>query len=238
MALPKVNEVLNFTMTVPSTGKTVKYRPYLVKEEKVLLQAFESKDVQACLRAISDTIDSCLDPREDIKVAKLATFDIEYMFTQIRSKSVGETSTILIACKDCDERNEYTIDLEELKIEVNPQGNIVEVTDDIKVEMRYPTYEKLIDGKITEATEGDLQSALSILSASIVAVHTGSERIDADKHTIDEMNDFLGSMTAQQLKKISEYLEEMPKLEHNAAFACQKCEAVNELTLSGLSDFF
>jgi len=121
---------------------------------------------------------------------------------------------------------------------VNPQGNIVEVTDDIKVEMRYPTYEKLIDGKITEASEGDLQSALSILSASIVAVHTGSERIDADKHTIDEMNDFLGSMTAQQLKKISEYLEEMPKLEHNAAFACQKCEAVNELTLSGLSDFF
>ena len=91
MALPKVNEVLNFTMTVPSTGKTVKYRPYLVKEEKVLLQAFESKDVQACLRAISDTIDACLDPREDIKVAKLATFDIEYMFTQIRSKSVGET---------------------------------------------------------------------------------------------------------------------------------------------------
>ena len=88
MALPRINESLNFNMTIPSTGERVKYRPYLVKEEKVLLQAFESKDTEMCLQAMSDTIASCLDPNSNVDVSTLATFDIEYMFTQLRAKSV------------------------------------------------------------------------------------------------------------------------------------------------------
>lgn len=238
MALPKVNETLNFTMKIPSTGQSVKFRPYLVKEEKVLLQAFESRDTVACLRAMSDTIEACLDEREKIEVAKLATFDIEYMFTQIRAKSVGEQSTILIACKDCEERNEYSVDLEKLEVTVASAQNIVEVTDGIKVEMRYPTYETMINGDITEADSGDMDAAMRVLAGSILAVHTGDQRIDAHEHTVEELVDFLQSMTAGQLKKVSEFLEEMPKLQHEAAFACQKCSTVNELTLSGLSDFF
>ena len=111
MALPKINEHLNFTMTIPSLGKAVKFRQYLVQEEKILLQAFESKDTETCLRAMTDTLEATIDPREKINVSALATFDVEYMFTQVSAKSVGETSTILINCKKCDEQNEYQIDL-------------------------------------------------------------------------------------------------------------------------------
>lgn len=118
MALPRINETLNFTMTIPSSGEKVKYRPYLVKEEKVLLQAFESKDSKTCLEAMVDTIAACLDERAGVDVAKLATFDVEYMFTQLRAKSVGEISTILLGCSSCEERNEYDVNLETLEIEV------------------------------------------------------------------------------------------------------------------------
>ena len=91
MALPRINETLNFTMTIPSTGKKVKYRPYLVKEEKVLLQAFESGDTKTCLEAMADTLAACIDPNENVDVSSLATFDVEYMFVKVRSQSVGET---------------------------------------------------------------------------------------------------------------------------------------------------
>ena len=101
MALPRINETLNFSMTVPSTGKKVKYRPYLVKEEKVLLQAFESGDTKTCLEAMVDTLDACIDPKSKLDIGSLATFDVEYLFIKVRSKSVGESSTVMVNCKEC-----------------------------------------------------------------------------------------------------------------------------------------
>lgn len=237
MALPRINETLNFTMTIPSTGKAVKYRPYLVKEEKVLLQAFESRDSKTCLEAMCDTIAACLDERADVDVSKLATFDVEYMFTQVRSKSVGETSTILVACKNCEHRNEYVVDLEELTIEVEKGTNLIAITDDIKVEMRYPTYATLLDGGVINAAE-DMSGAVSLIATSIAAVHTEEERIDAETQLPEEMEAFVTSMTATQLQSLSEFLQEMPALKHVAEFKCVSCEEDNKLELKGLSDFF
>ena len=237
MALPRINETLNFTMTIPSTGQTVKYRPYLVKEEKVLLQAFESGDSKTCLEAMCDTIAACLDERADVDVTTLATFDVEYMFTQVRSKSVGETSTILVGCKECEHRNEYVVDLESLKVEVEKGTNIIPITDSIKVEMRYPTYESLLSGDI-EASQEDMGAAISVIAASIAAVHTDEERIDAEAQLPEEMEEFVTSMTATQLQSLSEFLQEMPALKHEAEFKCISCEAENKLELKGLSDFF
>lgn len=238
MALPKINETLKFTMKVPSTGQTVNYRPYLVKEEKVLLQAFESKDSKMCLQAMSDTIAACLDHNSGIEVKHLATFDIEYMFTQLRSKSVGETSTILISCKDCSTQNEYHIDLETLDVPVDKKRSILKITDSIAVEMRYPTYEFLIEGNMQNADAGDMNSALDIIVSCISAVITDEERINAQDLPKEEVEEFVQSMTANQLKLLTGFLEDMPALKHEAAFKCKKCEEINELTLKGLSDFF
>ena len=235
MALPRINEVLKFSLTIPSTGQVVRYRPYVVKEEKVLLQAFESKDTSACLQALSDTLESCLDPNENIKVSSLATFDLEYMFLKVRSKSVGESSDVVIRCKECNEPNEHSIDLEEVNISVNKDDFLVDITDTIKVEMRFPSYERVTTQDIDA---GDIDSSLNLVASCISAVHTEDERTDCSTVSSEEMLEFLGSMTATQLKGISDFIENMPSLTHDIFFKCQKCGVDNEITLSGLSDFF
>lgn len=237
MALPLVNETLKFSMTIPSTGQRVQYRPYLVKEEKILLQAFESKDTKMCLSAMIDTIKSCCIEAEDIDIARLATFDIEYMFTQLRAKSVGETSTIIIRCKECDESNEYVIDLDSLQVEMPNGKPIVEVSKGISVEMSYPTYASIMTGDLLEA-ERDMSSAIKVIANSIKSVLTEKERIDARDCTEKELVEFVESMTASQLKGLTEFLENMPALKQQAEFKCKKCGEHNELELKGLSDFF
>ena len=238
MALPKINETLNFSMKVPSTGKTVKYRPYLVKEEKVLLQAFESGDVKTCLEAMVDTLDACIDPRDDIKVADLATFDIEYMFTKVRSKSVGETSTIVIKCKECEEQNPYNIDLEELTVEVSEEGKVIDINEDIKVEMKYPTYRGFIDQDLGDIEKENSETMFKVLASSVSAILTNEERIDASQEKPEDIVEFLESMTASQLKSVTEFLEVLPSMSHLAKFDCTKCGTENELELKGLADFF
>lgn len=238
MALPKVNETLNFTMSVPSTGKKVKYRPYLVKEEKVLLQAFESGDVATCLEAMVDTLEACIDPKSKIDVANLATFDVEYMFTQVRSKSVGEVSNILIKCKECEESNPYSVDLSSLQVEMTKGENVIQINDDISVEMKYPTYQTLLQNDVEKVADNDTDSAMKIIAASVSAVLTDEERIDCSTQKLSEVVDFLSSMTAEQLQKVSVFLEKMPGLQHEAEFDCQNCGKHNKVTLKGLSDFF
>lgn len=236
MALPRVNDTLNFNMKIPSTGKRVKYRPYLVKEEKVLLQAFESGDLKSCLEAIIDTLDACVHDKVD--VSSLATFDVEYMFTQIRARSVGETSNVTVNCSSCNHANPYQVNIEELKVEVKDFDNIVKVTDDISVEIKYPTYEGLMRGDLEKLKEEDTDSVLQIIASSIGAVMTQDERIDCSSLKMEEVLDFLNSMTAPQLRLVSESLTTMPALEHNGEFDCEECGVKNEVNLKGLADFF
>ena len=238
MALPKINETLNFSMKIPSTGKMVKYRPYLVKEEKVLLQAFESGDTKTCLEAMVDTLNACIDPKTKVSVDQLATFDVEYMFTQVRSKSVGENSNILVKCSKCGEDNSYVVNLEELVIDISNQDNVIDITDTISVKMRYPTYGSILEGEVDKLTESDTQTALDIIASSIESVMTEDEVIDCSTQDKSEMMDFVSSMTAGQLQNISKFLEDMPSLTHDIIFDCEHCGEKNETQLKGLSDFF
>ena len=237
MALPKVNEVLKFTLTVPSTKQTVRYRPYLVKEEKVLLQAFESKDVSACVTAMCDTLDSCIEKDSGVDVRTLPTFDLEYMFLKIRSKSVGESSDIVVRCKDesCGHGNPISVDLDKVEVGNILDDNMIDITDSIKVEMKYPTYDAITE---SELENDDLDVVLDMVTKCIVAVHTAEERIVTSTLGKGELQEFLESMTATQLKNVTSYLEEMPSLTHDISFQCGKCGIDNELTLKGLSDFF
>ncbi len=195
-----------------------------------------------CLMAMMDTIKSCL-LNQTVDVSRLSTFDIEYMFTQLRAKSVGEVSTIVIRCKDCDHANEYSIDLDRLEVtmpdhsKVEDNAPTIQITETIAVEMRYPSYRSLMDGDVVNS-ERDMTSAIKLIANSISAVLEPDSRTDARDCTAQDLIAFVESMTASQLKKLTEFLENIPALKHDAKFKCKECGEDNELELKGLSDFF
>ena len=238
MALPKLNETLNFELTIPSTGQKVKYRPYLVKEEKVLLQAFESGDPKTCLEAMTDTLSACIDERHEVDVTTLATFDVEYMFVKVRSKSVGETSDLVVKCRECKHENEISVDLEEINIDIGEVDNVIEIAEGISVEMRYPTYEMLAKQDLDKIQTEDMDAAMSMIATSIGAILTEEERIDTNNISSTEVVDFISTMTTSQLRKLADYMENMPALKHEVEFECEHCRHENKMELKGLSDFF
>ena len=238
MALPKLkNDRPIYEMVIPSTKETVKYRPFLVKEQKSMLVAFESQDMKQILDAMLVSIESCI---PGIDVNKLATFDVDYMFTQIRSKSVGETSTVLYACTECNEQNEVKIDLRDVNIEDKKiTKSLIEINDDISVQMKYPTYDDMMAANIFS---GDNTSATSMLMESVktcmYSVQTKDENIVLAHEPKDEVENFINSLTNQQLEKITDFVENLPTLAHNIDFECVKCKHVNKVELKGLQDFF
>ena len=235
MSLPKLNEHLKFTLEIPSTGQRIRYRPYLVKEEKVLLQAFESNDMKAAVSAMADTLNACIDEKEKIRVETLSTFDVEYMFLQLRAKSVGETSTIVISCKECQTHNPYEIDLSSVVVNVDKKkDNIIGITDTIKVELKYPSYDLLYHTDFDDEAD----TAIDTLVSAISVIHHDDNRFECSKATVEEVKEFVLSMTSSQLKDVSEYLGDIPSVSHLAKFKCTKCGTENELLLKGLSDFF
>lgn len=233
--LPQINDVPKYTMTIPSTGKKVSYRPFLVKEQKVLLIAMESQDETAIVQSMVDTISSCVD--EELNIGKLATFDVEYMFTQIRGKSVGEKSTIGLKCKKCEHENEYTVNLDEIKIKVPKNKNKIKLNDNYMIEMSYPTYNHIITlnnldvNTVTEAL-------IEVVSMSLDKLYTEDEVISFNDYTHEDIITFMNTLNPAQLESLMEFVMNTPKLKHDISFKCEKCETQNKLTLEGIQDFF
>lgn len=235
MALPKLNDSPKYDLVIPSSNQKVRYRPYLVKEEKVLMMAMESQDMNAVLNTVVDTIVACVE--EPIEKKKLAVFDVEYMFTQIRSKSVGETSKVGVKCKHCEASNEVDVDVSSIVIEVPEVNNMVEITSDITLEMKWPSYNDIMDLGITDQKSMAAKS-FGMIGKCIAAIHTEEERIDTKDVSEKEMEEFIDSMTSEQFQKISSYIEKMPKLQHDVHFDCSECGQGNDITLQGMTDFF
>jgi len=235
MALPKLNDNLKYEMVIPSSEKVVTYRPYLVKEEKLLLSAFESQDQKQAMRAMVDTVVACVN--DDIKTSELATFDVEYMFTQIRSKSVGETSTLHFKCEaeGCELRTEVDIDLSSLEVTKQDVDNVIQITDDISIELRYPTY----DGFVKNFREGvsEAEFGFMMLEDCMVAIMTEEEHHLVSDVSKKELNEFIDSMTNLQFTKVGEYLKTVPVMKKEVEFKCT-CGHENKVTLEGLQDFF
>ena len=233
MALPKLNSNPKYEMTIPSTKQGVRFRPYLVKEEKVLLMAFESQDTVQAMKAIIDTIVVCVDDK--IVGADLTTFDVEYMFTKLRSKSVGERSNISIACTECDEKNEVSINIDELEIVLDNPSQTIELQKDVHVEMGYPSAKVLMDMK-----EGlsQTEQLIELVIYSIKKIMTEDEQIDAKDVSQKDLREFVDSMTGEQFKNISEFVATIPTLTKDIDFTCNKCDTENTHTLSGFTDFF
>jgi hypothetical protein len=233
MALPKLNSSPQYSCTIPSTKETVKYRPYLVKEEKILMIAFETGDQKAALNAIIKTLEACIE--DDVNVSDLTTFDVEYLFTQIRSKSVGENAKILIPCGGCKHKNEVEIELSSIDI-VYPENyeTTIEITPDVSVEMQYPSYSDVL---LVDFDGGEQEMGMQVLAHSVKAILTEEERIDTKDVPPDEVTEFIDSMTTDQFKKLSNFLESLPSLQKDLKFACESCGETVERTLKGISDF-
>lgn len=235
MALPVVNAP-KYSLVIPSSGETISYRPYLVKEEKILMVAMESKDQNQMLQALKDVIDSCTEGA--INIGKLPIFDLEYLFLKIRSKSVGETSDLSFKCSHCETKNDYQIDLEDVQVqgEIKKEVNI-KVTDEIGLIMKYPEVNNIQRSISTGESKG-LDLAMASIVSSIDSIYDQDNVYPAENETQQDLVNFVESLNANQFQKLAEFFEDLPTLRHEINFKCISCGENNQLKIEGLQSFF
>ncbi len=222
-------------MKIPSLGKSVRYRPFLVKEEKNLMIASESGDPKNVFRALVDTISACVE--DNINAKKLTSFDVEYMFLQMRSKSVGESSKVGLKCSKCEAPNEMSIRLDEIEIEVPEVSTKIELTEEITLEVGYPTFNDIIETGINDGKEANTSQAFALIRSCLRGIQTEDERIDLSEVSEKEVQDFLDSMNTAQFDKIKQFVDSIPKLTHDVDFECKACGHENKLTIEGVANF-
>ena len=232
--LPKI-VTPKYDMIVPSTGETVTYRPYVVREEKILLIAIESRSEIAVEKAVTDIIKTCIESPIDMK--KLTTFDIEMIFITLRSKSVGEGVKINPPCEHCEERNDHKIDLEAVKIK-NLEDAVdkhIKLTDDISLDLRWQTMNDRLKDKEKKT---ETETIINTIAHSIDTIYSGEEIHTVKDSKMSEVVDFVESLNNDQFTNIIDVLSKQPHLNYKVEFDCKECKKHNERELNGLIDFF
>ena len=236
MALPTINTP-TYELVVPSTDEKIKYRPFLVKEEKILLIASESGKQEDIINAIKQIATACTFGK--LKIGRMPMFDVEYIFLQIRAKSVGEVSELtLIAPDDKETRVNVEIDLSEVKVQVqDDHTNKIELTDEMGIYMQYPTVDTFGKSGMTEITASNM---LEVISACIAQVYDkkGEEVWESKDSTKKELVDFIEQLSSKQFAEIQKFFDTMPKLKHEITVKNPKTKVETDVVLSGLSDFF
>lgn len=237
MPLPKI-DTPRYEMTIPSTGEKAPYRPYLVKEEKILMMAIESNDDRQMIRAVKDVISGCV---EGVDVSSLSMFDLEYIFLMLRSKSVGETATVGLKCSECDVKNDIDINLEEVRVDA-PEGSeskIIPLTDAISVRMKYPSVDSLMNANHTNVSENPSIDALfDMLISCIDKIYSGDEVYDAGQQSKDELREFIESLSTKQFSEMQSFIQNAPTAAIDVEFKCAGCGADNNINVRGLGNFF
>tara|TARA_Y100001972_G_C7633797_1_gene318188 strand:+ start:577 stop:1299 length:723 start_codon:yes stop_codon:yes gene_type:complete len=239
MALPQVN-ASRYTTVVPSTGEKIEFRPFLVKEEKLLMVALESKDNKLIVRTLKDVILACTFDKVD--VAKLASFDLEYLFLQLRAKSVGETAKIALKCTECDESMKHNVVLEDIKLNVPKDKKIVMLTDKVGIQFKYPSVNDMDELNLSDieglTQEQQLAATETLILISMDQIFDEDEVHAVENYTKDELIDFVGGLNSSQFQKVTEWFADMPALKHTLKWDCKKCEHSNVVELRGLQSFF
>ena len=238
MPLPKI-ATPTYELELPSTGATVKYRPFLVKEEKVLVIALESEDNKQITNAIKAVLKSCI-LSKGIKVEDLPTFDIEYLFLNIRGKSVGEDLEVNIICPD-DNKTEVpvTIALDEIEVQKDENHtNKIKLDDSIMMEMKYPSLEQFIKNNFDFNDKNAMDQSFELIATCIDKIYTEDEVWASADCTKKEMKDFLEQMNSNQFKEIEKFFETMPKLSHSIKVTNPNTKVKSEVVLEGLASFF
>lgn len=243
MALPKLN-VMTHTMKLPSTGEELTYRPFLVKEEKILMMAMQSGEAKDMVRALRQIISSCV--QKDIDVDRLPMFDIEYMFIQLRARSVGEMIELNYSIPEdkCDKianapcNYSVKINLDDVEVFKDPKHNdLIQLTDEIKVKMKYPKIETT--ASLSGVTGNELvNKTFEMIGESIEYIMEGVEIHKTTDYSQKEIEEFLNSLSSQQFRKIQDFFETMPKLKKEVVGKCTSCGKENKRVLEGMADFF
>ena len=238
MPLPKI-ATPTYELELPSTEQTVRYRPFLVKEEKLLVLALETEDTKQITTAIKTVLKSCV-LTKGIKVEQLPTFDIEYLFLNIRGKSVGEELEVKVICPD-DEKTEVpiTIDLDEVKVQKSEEhNNQLKLDDTLMMEMRYPSLDQFIKNNFDFKDENQMEQSFDLIGSCIDKIYNEDEVWATADCTKKEVKEFLESMNSSQFKDIEKFFETMPKLSHTIKVKNPKTKVESEVVLEGLASFF
>jgi len=228
-----------YELELPSTGKPIKYRPFLVKEEKLLVLALETEDTKEISNAIKTVLKNCIQTKS-IKVETLPTFDIEYLFLNIRGKSVGEQIEVnLIAPDDGETSVSVSIDIDDIKVQRSEEHtNKIKLDDNLMMEMKYPSLDQFIKSNFDFSGDVGLDQSFDLISSCIDKIYNEEEVWVAADVTKKELVDFLEQMNSIQFKEIEKFFETMPKLSHKITFTNPKTKVESTVVLEGLSSFF
>ena len=240
MPLPKI-ATPSYELELPSTGKTIQYRPFLVKEEKLLVIALESEDIKQITNAIKAVIRSCI-LTKGIKVETLPTFDIEYLFLNIRGKSVGEDISVNLTCPD-DNETQVTVDvnLDDIKVEKSDDHtNQIKLDSNLMMELKYPSLNEFIKNNFdpNDTSKNPMEQSFDLVGSCIDKIYNEDEVWVAADCTKKEITDFLDSMNSDQFKEVENFFETMPKLSHTVKVVNPKTKVESDIVLEGLASFF
>ena len=245
MALPVLNAPTH-EMTLVSNGQTIKFRPFLVKEEKILLMALESNNDGEMLNSMKQIINNCV--LDDIDVEELPLFDVQYIFLQLRSKSVGEVVELRFKHPDdknlngeeCKHEQNVKINISDIKpSSLQGHSNKIQLTPDIGVTMKYPKIDIFRKMMLMDQNDSSsVEAIFDIMISSIDMIYQGDEIFYKDDHSEEEMNNFLSSLTSEQFNKLRDFFQTMPYLRHEFEYKCTKCGVEQKVMLNGIEDFF
>ena len=239
MPLPQI-ATPTYELVLPSTGKKIKYRPFLVKEEKILILALESENQKQITEAIKSTLRACIETK-GIKVDDLPTFDIEYIFLNIRGKSVGESLDVMITCPDDGETTvESKIYIDEIKVEKQKDhSRDIKLDDTLTLRMKYPSLNQFIQSNFDFSNkEISFQDSMDIIASCIDVVFNLDESWAASDCTKKELNSWLEGLNSSQFKEVEKFFDTMPKLRHTVKVTNPNTKVESEVTLEGLTSFF
>jgi len=238
MPLPKITTPI-YELEIPSLKKKIRYRPFLVKEEKILIIALESEDSKQIANAVKNVISNCI-LSKGVKVDDLSTFDIEYLFLNIRGKSVGETVDVLITCPD-DETTQVpmSINLDEINVEVDPKhSRDIKLDDTLTLRMKYPSMTEFIKNNFDSGDDVSVDDTFDLIISCIEQIYSEEESWTASDSTKKELLEFVEQLSSKQFKEIEKFFETMPKLSHTIKIKNPKTGVESEVVLEGLSAFF
>ena len=237
MPLPKINTP-TYELELPSTKKKVRYRPFLVKEEKILIMALETEDMKQISRAVIDILNACILSR-GVKVKDLSTFDIEYLFLNIRGKSVGEEVEIMITCPDDGKTQVPTmVNLDDIQVSTDKDHSTdIKLDDEYTLRMKYPSMDEFIKTNFASG-EVDVEDTFKLVSSCIDQVYSEEESWASADCTKKELTDFVESLNSKQFKSVEKFFETMPKLKHTITVVNPETKVENEIVLEGLQSFF
>jgi hypothetical protein len=238
MPLPKI-ATPTYELDLPSTRQEIKYRPFLVKEEKLLVIALESEDTKQITTAIKTVIKNCIETK-GIKVETLPTFDIEYLFLNIRAKSVGEEIDVNIICPDDEETTvSVKINVDDIKVQKNPDHtNKIKIDDSLMMEMKYPSLDQFIKNNFDMSNNNAMEQSFELIASCVDKIYNEDEVWVAADVTKKELIDFLDQMNTSQFKQIEKFFETMPKLSHTVKVKNPNTEVESDVVIEGLSSFF